>query len=151
MVKNPGNGRLNNLNDPVLNVLKKTLLNVKSIRLVRDDWMSMKHWWNNTDTENQKYEKPEKPVAIQVYLPQNPYGMGWKWTDPKRRLVTWGSDCTGRSHVCFLYSIRNNQLSVTVQCDITNTSSATGNHYNETENWMGKTGGNKGNETFRAN
>jgi hypothetical protein len=38
----------------------------------------MKHWWNHTDRENQNYEKPEKPVAIQVYLTQIPYGMGWK-------------------------------------------------------------------------
>ena len=48
--------------------------------------------------------------------------------------------------VCILYSIRNNQLSGKVQCDITNTCSVTGNHYNETENWMGKTGEIKGME-----
>ena len=111
---------------------------------MRTDWISMEHWWTNTDTENPKYEKPENLSRFRFYLPQNPYGMGWKWWEPKRRLITWGLDSTGRNHVCVLYSIRNNQFSGKVQCDITNTCSVTGNHYNETENWMGKTGDIKG-------
>jgi hypothetical protein len=53
--------------------------------------------------------------------------------------------------VFILYSIRNNQLSGNVQCDITNTCSVTGKHYNRKENSDGENWGNKGNETFRAN
>jgi hypothetical protein len=39
--------------------LMKTLLKVKIMLSVRDDLMSMEHWWNNTDTEKPKYEEPE--------------------------------------------------------------------------------------------